>query len=85
MQLAGKAVAITGEAQGLGSSMANAFGSNGARIALIDINADRLGKAIDECHQLGIEARGYSSGISDEVSVVNLFEDVVRDFCGLVA
>lgn len=83
MQLEGKTVAITGAAQGLGLSMAKAFASKGARIALIDINADTLGSAADQCRAIGVDAQAYTVDISDEVAVVALFEAIARDFNGL--
>lgn len=43
--MTGKVVAITGAGQGIGLTLAEGFASAGAKVALIDMNADLLAKA----------------------------------------
>lgn len=44
----GRTVAITGSAQGLGRAMAERFAAEGATLALVDVNEQRLASAADE-------------------------------------
>ncbi len=45
---AGRVVAVTGAAQGLGLAMAQRFAAEGAHVALADVNVDALNEAADE-------------------------------------
>jgi 3-oxoacyl-[acyl-carrier protein] reductase len=83
MQLENKVIAITGGAQGLGFSMAKTFASRGARLALIDINPERLDAAVAELAAQGAEARSYVANVADEQSVVALFQQISDDFGAL--
>ncbi len=80
MDLNGKVIVITGGAQGLGRSMAEAFARKGARLALVDLNPEKLGQAAAACRAAGGEARGYTANVADEDSVSGLFDAVLRDF-----
>src|ERR1700761_5837025 len=59
--LADRTVAITGAAGGLGADLAKALRTQGARVALLDLNADAVRELAD---QLGSEsgARGGGRG-----------------------
>jgi len=78
MDLNGKVIAITGGAQGLGLSMARAFGERGGKLVLIDMNGDVLDKAIEELSNGGIEALSYQADITNEARVEALFGDIVN-------
>lgn len=78
MDLNGKVIAITGGAQGLGLSMARAFGERGGKLVLIDMNGDVLDKAIEELSNGGIEALAHRADITDEARVVEVFKDIVK-------
>ncbi len=79
----GKVVAITGGAQGLGLSMAEVFAAKGAKLALIDLNEERLAEAVQACEKLGGEAKAFKANISDEAEVEALFSNIVSEFGGL--
>ena len=49
MNLRDKVIAITGGAQGLGLTMALGFAAKGAKLALIDLNQERLDEAVVQC------------------------------------
>lgn len=83
MQLENKVIAITGGAQGLGFSMARMFASRGARLALVDINPEKLDDAVAELTAQGTEARSYVANVADEESVVALFQQIADDFGAL--
>lgn len=79
----GKVVAITGGAQGLGLSMAESFAAQGAKLALIDLNEERLAEAVAICEKLGGEAKAYKANISNEAEVEALFSKIVTELGGL--
>lgn len=62
--LADRTVAITGAAGGLGADLAKALRTRGARVALLDLNADAVRELAD---QLGSEsvARGWRADVSN--------------------
>lgn len=80
MNVEGKVVVITGGAQGLGLAMALSIAAKGAKLALVDLNPERLAQAVTECEQAGGQAKAYTANISDEASVEQLFNDIVADF-----
>ncbi|TNF36093.1 MAG: SDR family oxidoreductase, partial [Gammaproteobacteria bacterium] len=73
-------IVITGGAQGLGRSMAEAFAAKGAKLALVDLNADRLAEAVSACKAAGGDARAYTANIANEEAVAGLFDAVIADF-----
>lgn len=80
MKLNNKVIVITGGGRGLGRSMALELASQGAQLALADLNAEDLDDTINLCAEKGVVARGYVANVSDEASVEKLFDDVINDF-----
>jgi 3-oxoacyl-[acyl-carrier protein] reductase len=78
-----KVVAITGGAQGLGLAIAEAFAAKGAKLALIDLNEERLAEAVSKCESLGGSAKAYKANIANEQEVETLFSNIVSDLGGL--
>jgi len=79
MDLKDKVVVITGGAGGLGLAMALNFAQAGAKIALIDVDQEKLERA---CAELGsdTEVQGYALDITDEEDVVAGFAYILEDF-----
>ncbi|MFV7668555.1 SDR family oxidoreductase [Shewanella algae] len=78
MDVKGKVVAITGGAGGLGLAMAQELAVAGARLALIDVDQDRLEQA---CALMGeTEVQGYAVDITDEEDVMATFQYILEDF-----
>ena len=79
MDLKDKVVVITGGAGGLGFAMAQNFAEAGAKLALIDVDQEKLEKA---CANLGTatEVQGYALDITDEEDVVAGFQFIKEDF-----
>lgn len=79
MDLKDKVVVITGGAGGLGLAMAQNFAQAGAKIALIDVDQEKLERA---CAELGsdTEVQGYVLDITDEEDVVAGFAYILEDF-----
>ncbi|MCL2915549.1 SDR family oxidoreductase [Shewanella corallii] len=81
MDLKDKVVVITGGAGGLGLAMAQEFAAAGARLALIDVDQDKLERA---CADMGgsfpqTEVQGYALDITDEEDVVAGFQYILED------
>lgn len=80
MNVKDKVIVITGGAQGLGLSMAECFAEQGAKLALVDLNDERLAEAVAKCKALGGDAKAYKINVANETEVEQLFNDVVSDF-----
>ena len=83
MNIQDKVVVVTGGAQGLGLRMALALAARGARLALVDLNQDKLNDAVQQCQEAGGDARAYVANIADEPQVIALFEEVLKDYGSL--
>ncbi len=80
MNLKDKVIAITGGGQGLGRAMALEIAAKGAKLALIDLNQEKLDEAAALCKQAGGDAKTYMANIAQEEQVVALFDQIVADF-----
>ncbi|WP_394133130.1 SDR family oxidoreductase [Shewanella maritima] len=78
MELKDKVVVITGGAGGLGLAMAHDLAAQGAKLALIDVDQEKLERA---CADLGAttEVQGYALDITDEEDVVAGFKYIRED------
>ena len=83
MQLQDKVIIITGGGQGLGRAMAEHLASKGARLALVDLNQERLDEAVAACKAAGGDARAYLCNVADEAQVSEMVTQVATDFGGL--
>jgi 3-oxoacyl-[acyl-carrier protein] reductase len=83
MIIRGKVIAITGAARGLGFAFAKDMAEAGAKLALVDMNAEGLEKAANLLREHGAEARFYAVNVTSEEQVTALFNDVQRDFGGI--
>jgi len=77
MELTNKIIAVTGGARGLGFAMAERLGKAGARLALLDLNADNLDSAVAKLASSGIDARAFVVNVADEASVTQAFADIL--------
>ena len=83
MELKGKVIVVTGAAQGLGQKMAETLAGQGANLALVDLDAATLTDTIKLCSKPDVKVKGYGADVADEQAVVNLFNDVEKDFGGV--
>jgi 3-oxoacyl-[acyl-carrier protein] reductase len=81
MKIADSRVIITGAARGLGRAMARTLASQGARIGLIDLDAERLERVHDELPGSG-HAR-VTASVTDEADVDRAFTRLTKDLGGL--
>jgi NAD(P)-dependent dehydrogenase (short-subunit alcohol dehydrogenase family) len=78
--LDGKVALVTGGASGIGAAIAAAFAAKGARVAVLDINAD-IARA--KAEELGGSAKPFACDVSDPASVEKAVADVVESFGGI--
>jgi len=80
MEIKNRVCVITGAGQGLGLEMAKSLASKGAKLALVDMNTEKLSIAVDLCMKQGAsEARWYISNVTQEKEVVDTFNKIVDD------
>lgn len=80
MKLQDSVIAITGGAQGLGKAMALDLAEAGAKLALIDMNEERLQEVQILCKELGSEAAIYVCNVAQEKEVENTFTEITKHF-----
>ncbi len=88
MQIENNNFVITGAAQGLGAAIGLMLAQKGARLALLDVNAQRLDEAVNACKQAGAaDAYAFTCDISNETSVRRSFvsiEEHLGPIAGLI-
>jgi 3-oxoacyl-[acyl-carrier protein] reductase len=83
MQMTDKTVVITGGGRGIGRAMAERFGRDGARVALIDVNTTDLEATRTALEAAGVVARSYEVNVAVEDEVIAAMDRIVADFGGL--
>jgi 3-oxoacyl-[acyl-carrier protein] reductase len=81
--IAGKSAIVTGAASGMGRATAHLFADEGARVAVVDLGADRVQAVVDEITSAGGEAAGFVTDVSDPAQIHRLVDDVVSRFGGI--
>lgn len=76
----GQVVVITGAGRGLGAGMARSLAARGARVALLDRDAELLASAVGEC---GPEARAFTVDVTDPEGLARVATEVVGHFGGV--
>lgn len=80
MEVKNAVIAITGAAQGLGQSMALNLASQGAKLALIDLNEEKLQETLAKVKEVGGDGHYYLANVAKEEDVVATFEQIGKDF-----
>ena len=88
MQIKNHNFVVTGAAQGLGAAISLELASLGAKLALLDVNAEQLDRVSADCLQAGAgECHAFTCDVSDETSVERSFasiEEHLGPIAGLV-
>jgi 3-oxoacyl-[acyl-carrier protein] reductase len=81
MLLENKIAIITGAAQGLGEGIARLFASEGAEVALCDLNEKRASQvAVQIAEQMGRKAKAYGLDVSKKAEVTAVVKTIAREF-----
>lgn len=80
MRLNGAVCVVTGAARGLGKAIANAFASEGAHVALVDILADELAATASEMVANGHRVFAVTTDITDPSAVADMARRIETEF-----
>jgi len=79
MQIEDRVIAITGAAQGLGKAIAIRLAKAGAKIALIDINLEKLESVLQDLEQYDATAIAISMNVANEAEVEKGFAQIKQE------
>jgi NAD(P)-dependent dehydrogenase (short-subunit alcohol dehydrogenase family) len=82
-EFAGRVVAVTGGASGLGAAFARRFARAGAKLALLDLDGAAAQRTATELEAAGAECLAVACDVSDEASAREAIAAVTRRFGGL--
>ena len=81
LELEGDVVVITGALGGMGKKIAKEFASQGAQVALVDLNAEKLNEYANELSDaFGVKIKSYVCNSTSEEQVDALVANVKTDF-----
>jgi 3-oxoacyl-[acyl-carrier protein] reductase len=81
MALLDKKVAlVTGAAQGIGAAIAERLAAEGAAVAAVDINLEKVEETAARLRQLGVESQAYQVDVSNTEAVKQVTAEIVRAF-----
>ena len=83
MKLSGKVALITGAAQGIGRGIALRLAKEGADIALVDLNPEKLRHVAEEVQVLGRKASTFVADVGDREQVFQAVEHAYSTLGGL--
>lgn len=75
-----KVAVITGGGQGIGRGIAGAFASEGARIAIVEIDGHKAHAVAAECRQRGVDALGIECDVAEREQVDGAVSRIVGEF-----
>lgn len=79
--LEGKMAVVTGAARGIGKAIALKLASEGADIAITDLEYNESAQTIEkELQAMGVKAKAYASNASDYADTQRVTNDIVNDF-----
>jgi 3-oxoacyl-[acyl-carrier protein] reductase len=75
-----KVALITGGAQGIGEAIARKLASEGASIAIIDVNLEKAKATADDIKKLGVETEAYKTDVSNTSEVQKVVDEIFEKF-----
>lgn len=80
MRLANKIAIITGAANGIGLATARKFSTEGATVAVCDLNLDQITQAVHEIRATGGQAQGFQLNVTDRPQVNAVMAEVAQTY-----
>jgi 3-oxoacyl-[acyl-carrier protein] reductase len=80
LRLEGKVAVVTGAANGIGAATARRLASEGARLAVVDLNAGDLDQAVRAIVEAGGEAQAFAADISKAADVARMIQQAKERF-----
>ena len=78
-----KVTVITGAASGIGAALAAKFGLEGARVALMDVDGEKLQERENELVASGVATFSQKADIANESDCVSAVKEIVRHWGGI--
>ncbi len=78
----GKVALVTGAAQGIGRGIALRLAKDGAHIAVVDMDEDKMRKVADEVRAIGRKATTFKADVSDREQVFAAVEHAEKELGG---
>ncbi|MEE2843272.1 MAG: 3-oxoacyl-[acyl-carrier-protein] reductase [Planctomycetota bacterium] len=80
VDLSGQVAIVTGASQGLGKACAMELARNGARVACLARNADKLAEAVSAIEEAGGQASAFSVDVTDRENVDQTVDQIVEEW-----
>lgn len=74
---------VTGGASGMGEATAKLFASEGAKVAVVDVNQAGLERVVNEIAEAGCEVRGWTLDLTDKEAIKTVIDEAAEHFGGL--
>jgi 2,3-dihydro-2,3-dihydroxybenzoate dehydrogenase len=75
----GKIALITGAAQGIGEAVARTLAGQGAHIAAVDYNPEKLEKVVNSLKAEGCRAEAFPADVRDSAAIDDITARIERD------
>lgn len=82
-RLEGKRAIVTGAASGIGRASASIFAEEGARVIIVDRDADGLAKTAESIRNVGGTAIAVTADVSDEAAVIDFCKRCESEWGGI--
>ncbi|MBA2651917.1 MAG: 3-hydroxybutyrate dehydrogenase [Tatlockia sp.] len=83
MRLKNKVAIVTGAASGIGKGIAKLYASEGAKVAIADLNLDQAQQVADEINSEKGQAIAVAMNVTDEEHVIKGVDAVAKHFGGI--
>ena len=79
-RFSGKTAIVTGGSQGIGRKIAEEFATEGANVAILDVNQEALDKTVSEMNEMGFDISGIHASVTDRQQVEDAMASVYERF-----